>query len=175
MSGRRGRAPIEAPWSEIKDAYMLGEPAKSICKRYPQVNPNTLRFRASREGWITPRNLKSKLKSEVAKVNAAVLRGELEPSVAEKQKDTIRTTARTIAARQEAHAELVAEIAGTKLRKNRLPDIKTWRDADIADKMARRAMGMDDDKPDAVVNVGVLASGGVFDEFSMGPPVEEGG
>ena len=174
--GKRGRPPKDdVPWEDIKNAYMLGEPCGVICERYPGLKPGTLRSRASREGWTTPRNIKQKLAERVNAVKVAELTGELSSTQAKGQLNQLDAVVETLAERQAEHRETIARITEKKFSKHKLPPIKTWRDADIADKMARRALEMDSDTPDAVINVGVLGGGAIVDEYSPPPEVSPAG
>lgn len=169
---KRGRPPkTDVPWEDIKNAYMLGEPCGVICERYPGLKPGTLRSRASREGWTTPRNIKQKLAERVNAVKVAELTGNISPAQAKGQLTNLDAVVETLAQRQAEHRETISRITEKKFNKHKLPAIKTWRDADIADKMARRALDMDSDTPDAVINVGVLGGGTIVDEYSA-PVVE---
>lgn len=169
--GKRGRPPkTDVPWEDIKNAYMLGEPCGVICERYPGLKPGTLRSRASREGWTTPRNIKQKLAERVNVIKVAELTGNLSPAQAKGQINNLDAVVETLAERQAEHRETISRITEKKFKKHKLPPIKSWRDADIADKMARRALEMDSDTPDAVINVGVLGGGAIVDEYV--PPPE---
>jgi len=171
---KRGRPPKDdVPWEDIKNAYMLGEPCGVICERYPGLKPGTLRSRASREGWTTPRNIKQKLAERVNEVKVAEMTGTLSPAQAKSQLTNLDAVVDTLAQRQAEHRETISRITEEKFSKHKLPPIKSWRDADIADKMARRALDMDADTPDAVINVGVLGSGAVIDDRSAPVVLEE--
>ena len=174
--GKRGRPPKDdVPWEDIKNAYMLGEPCGVICERYPGLKPGTLRSRASREGWTTPRNIKQKLAERVNVIKVAELTGSLSPAQANGQLNNLDAVVETLAQRQAEHRETISRITEKKFNKHKLPPIKSWRDADIADKMARRALEMDSDTPDAVINVGVLGGGAIVDEYVPPPEVSPAG
>jgi len=146
-----------------------------ICGRYPGLKPGTLRSRASREKWATPRNISTKLIERTNHIAAAEMRGELTPGQADRQMTDIEKVAETIAEKQAAHKDVVHNIAKKALSKHRLPKIKSWRDAQIADNMGRKALGMDEDTPDAIINIGVLGGGAVVDDYAPTPepqPVE---
>ena len=98
--------------------------------------------------------------------------GTLSPAQAKSQLTNLDNVVDTLAQRQAEHRDTIARITQKKFSKQKLPPIKTWRDADIADKMARRALDMDADTPDAVINVGVLGSGAVIDDYSSSPTLE---
>lgn len=157
------------PWDDIKNAYMLGEPSGVIADRYPGLKPGTIRSRASRESWPTPRNISTKLAEQTNKVRAAELRGEISKLDADKQIAQIDHVAETIAEKQKSHAETIQEITKKKFQTQKLPPIKTWKDAKIADDMARRALDMDKEKQDTIVNVGILHGQGVEDNEADAP------
>lgn len=164
MAHSVGRPPRKnIPWDKIKDAYLLGETSTKIASRY-DIKPSTIRSKASREGWPTPRNIKVKLAEQINDIKAAQLKGEMEYHEAEKQMNHLDTVAKTLSARQAAHRETISDIVGKKIKTNRVPEIKTWRDLDTADKIQRRALDMDRDSPDSVINVGILGSVEVVDE-----------
>lgn len=153
------------PWDDIKNAYMLGEPSGVIADRYPGLKPGTIRSRASRESWPTPRNISTKLAEQTNRVRAAELRGDISKVEADKQLSDIDKVAESIAEKQASHAEVIQEITKKKFQKHKLPPIKTWKDAKIADDMARRALEMDKENRDTIVNVGILHGNGVSDDM----------
>ena len=150
-------------WDKIKDAYLLGETSTRIAKRYG-LKPSTIRARASKEGWPTPRNLKVKIAEQINEVKVKQLKGEIPYHEAERQMNHLDTVAKTLYQRQEAHRQTIAEIVDKKIKTNKVPEIKTWKDLDTADRIQRRALEMDKDSPDAVINVGVLGSAEIVDE-----------
>jgi hypothetical protein len=51
----------------------------------------------------------------------------------------------------------VFKIAHDALKKSRLPAPRTWKDAQIADNMARKAVGLDEERGNtSVINVGFM-------------------
>lgn len=159
-----GRPPNNSfPWEDIKNAYLLGESSGVIAERYPGLKPGTIRSRASREKWTTPRNISAKLTERVNKVHADRLRGDISESESQNKLAELDRVADTIASRQAAHREAIQNITREKFKGHKLPPIKTWKDADIADKMARRALDLDKDTPDAIINVGILHGNGIED------------
>ena len=151
------------PWDEIRDAYLLGESSVSIGKRY-KMNPSTIRCYASREKWMTPRNVKQRLAKEITKTKAAELRGHLTSEEAAQRIGDIKNVRDTLQARQQEHRAKIEDIVGSKIKSHKLPAIKTWRDLDTADRIQRRALEMDKDTPNAVVNVGVLSGGAIVED-----------
>ena len=155
---------------------MLGEPSGVIADRYPGLKPGTIRSRASREKWPTPRNISTKLAEQTNRVRAAELRGDISKIEAEQQIQQIDQVAETIAEKQASHAETIHKITKKNFEKHKLPPIKTWKDAKIADDMARRALDMDKEKTNTIVNVGVLHGQGIVDlheEDDTEPPAPQ--
>lgn len=157
------KAKKDIPWPEIRDAYLLGESSVSIGERF-KVNHNTIRCRASREKWATPRNVHQKLAREITRTKAAELRGQLTPEQAQARMNDIQHTQKTLQQRQQEHRDNITDILGVQLGKTKLPPIKSYRDLDIADKIQRRALDMDKETPNAIVNVGILSGGAIIDE-----------
>lgn len=54
-----------AVWAKVKDAYLAGEPAASVARRF-DVGVGNLRFRASKQGWTRKAQIQSEAAEEAA-------------------------------------------------------------------------------------------------------------
>jgi hypothetical protein len=91
---------------------------------------------AKREGWQ-----KSDIESDRYNISATVA----------------RVVTETWAEKAEAHRQKMFKLASDALDKASLPPPKNWRDAETADKIARRASGLDDDSGQrTLVQIGML-------------------
>lgn len=76
-------------------------------------------------------------------------------------KELLEVAESSLAAGGKAHSELIFKKAHAALAATKLPPLKTWKDIEIADRIARRAAGLDKEggggRP--IINLGILAGG----------------
>ena len=127
-------------WLAVKTCYLAGMSTTDIAEKF-QINANTVTTKAWKTGW----NKLRKLPEDVP----------LEKSLIEKMADALEEDWKT---KGSAHRRLVFDKANTALREANLPAPRTWKDAQIADSMARKAAGLEDSEntKSTVVNVGWL-------------------
>lgn len=123
----------EIPWEEIKKACCEGMTFAEAGRKF-NVKDATIRKRALRKQWPTPHEVGKKAKAIAAQADATGKTALELAAVA---------VAATLAERGEKHREEVFEKASGALKKAKLKPPRNWKDADIADKMARRAAGLD--------------------------------
>lgn len=152
-------------WAQIKDAYLLGETSSALASRYG-VAPSTIRTRASREEWTTPRNVKRKLVERTTKIRAQNIRGELTNAETDVALDAVTAIGESITEQQSAHKESIQRLLRKQIKQTKLPKIKSYKDLETADKIMRRTLDMDSDKQDTIINVGVLGSSVIIDDNS---------
>ena len=100
------------------------------------VKSCTIRQVAKREGW-------QKVNIESDRLNIAAT--------------VSRVVTETWAEKAEAHRQKMFKLASDALDKASIPPPKNWRDAETADKIARRASGLDDDSGQrTLVQIGML-------------------
>lgn len=68
-----------AVWAKVKDAYLAGEPAASVARRF-DVGVGNLRFRANKEGWTRKAQLQAEVVEEAAEQTR--LEGRADPEAA---------------------------------------------------------------------------------------------
>jgi len=142
---------------KIKQEYMFGATSTELASKY-KIKPQRIRTRASREGWITPRNLDQKVDERLKEIDKAEAAGDISHKEAEKKKQTIEEFRENLHERQEEHKVAIDGLAKKMLEsvKDRPPKIKTVRDLDTLDRIARRNLDMDDKGNDAMINLNVL-------------------
>lgn len=145
-------------WEAIRQGYLLGDSADDLAQRFG-VKSGTIRSRASRQGWITPRNIEKKIAEHEEAVDEQLKAGLIDPDVASEKKNAIAETRDVLKEQQRKHRETVAEIVRKKFKNHKLPAIKTWKDAKIADDMARRSLEMDkEDESSPLIQIGLLGN-----------------
>lgn len=139
-------------WDKIRDGFIAGIPSRDLQEMFGPT-PEAIRKRAEREKWPTPARI-TKMRREFG----------LENHVSGKHVDDLaRAMAELETEKILRHRALVARMAHEKLKQSTLAPPKNWRDAEIADKMARRALGLEDGpQQQTLINLGVLGGSGSF-------------
>lgn len=121
---------------------MLTEDYGAAAKHF-NVKEDTIRKRAKRHLWPLPSVIAAKaLALKSAGTVQKAQNGALSDQVV-----------KTLAERGEEHAKTVFDLASTELAKLKKLPIRNWKDAEIADKAARRAAGMGNDDEGARVSI----------------------
>ena len=129
-------------WKTVEAAICIGGLGYSEAGRKFGIEPHAIMMKAKRHGWPVP--------SKIAKRVEALQKSVTERAVCERNRacndKVVDTIAESWAERGEAHRALAFDLAHNALReaaRKGLP-IENWRDADLADKSARRNAGLDD-------------------------------
>ena len=126
-------------WRSIEAAVCIGGLGYSECGRKFNVSPHAIIMKAKRNGWAVPSKIAERTKALQARYKAC-------ESNRNSNEEVIQTVAQSWAERGEQHRALAFQLAHDSLKaaaKKGLP-IESWRDADLADKSARRNAGLDD-------------------------------
>ena len=130
----------KATWDAVKVAYLSGMSCKDIAENFG-ILENTVQIKVCKEGWN--KIIKESIKSVTP-----------EPKALEKVADMLENDWKSKGAAHRAH---IYKIAHDALKKSSLPAPRTWKDAQIADNMARKAVGLDEEKGStSVINVGFM-------------------
>ena len=131
-------------WKAIEAAICIGGLGYSEAGRKFNISPHAIMMRAKRHGWAVP--------SKIAKRVEALQKSVTERAVCEANRHcndlAVEIIAQSWAERGEQHRLLAFQLAHNSLKpaaKRGLP-IEDWRDADLADKTARRNAGLDSGK-----------------------------
>ena len=119
--------------------YLNGMTPREISKNFG-IPENTIYTKIAKAGW-------SKIKKEA-------LAKEPEPQEVEILAKVMEENWKEKGA---AHRAVVYEMAHKALKSAKLPTPRSWKDAQIADNMARKAVGLDEEKGStSVINVGFM-------------------
>jgi hypothetical protein len=134
----------ETTWKLVESAVCVGGLGFSECGRKFGVTPHAIMQRAKRHGWPMP--------SKIAKRVEALQKSVTERAVCERNRacndKVVDTIAESWAERGEAHRAVAFNLAHSELKasyKRGLP-IEDWSAAEKADRMARRAAGLDSEE-----------------------------
>jgi hypothetical protein len=129
----------KVPWTGIQRLIESGSIGYAEAAKKMGVSVEAVRQKAYRERWLSPERVK-----KAAGSLCAVMPEEVLQDAADSWRE-----------KGECHRVRVFELAHEALQRARLPTVKTWSDAQVADNMARKAIGLDDEtaKTNAVINV----------------------
>ena len=125
-------------WKGVEAAICIGGLGYSECGRKFNVSPHAIIMKAKRHGWAVPSKIAERTKALQARYKAC-------ESDRNGNEEVIQAVAQGWAERGEQHRLLAFQLAHNSLKraaKRGLP-IEDWRDADLADKTARRNAGLD--------------------------------
>jgi hypothetical protein len=141
--------PLNVPWDKIRTIVEKGTSLTDVAKLYG-ITPNAVRTRSHREKWNTPKRVESQI-DKVARLHGN--------RVAENASLAEQLMIAEGGQKATASAAMVDFDQATKdyrskgvLKMARLLDStiiappRTWKDYDIADKMMRRLLGIDDNE-----------------------------
>jgi hypothetical protein len=138
---------LDIDWNAARRAIELGASYEQVAATFG-VGHATIRKRALRHGWLTPE-----------KAHEAVVSG-----ITIKRHDPAKATAMVTEAlgmtwqqKGEAHRNLVFDIAHNAIKKAKMPAPVKWAELDIADKLARKAAGLE--SGESQVNIAILPNG----------------
>jgi hypothetical protein len=124
-------------WDAVKLGYLHGAHPKELAKRFG-IAENTLYTKVGKAGWY--------------KIRKEAIAQEPQPKAVEMVAQLMEEDWK---AKGAAHRSMVYEMATKALKSAALPSPRSWKDAQIADNMARKAVGLDEEKGNtAVVNIG---------------------
>ena len=137
--GSKPRIPKET-WLAVKTCYLAGMSTNDIADKFG-INRDTITTKTWKAGWNKLRRLPDSQPVDKTMVE----------KVAEMLEEDWKS-------KGSAHRRLVFEKANSALREANLPAPRTWKDAQIADSMARKAAGLEDaeNTKSTIVNVGWL-------------------
>jgi hypothetical protein len=135
----------EATWDAVKSACIAGMGYSEAARTFGIRSPHAVIMRSRRDKWPVP----SRVEERARQLQDSLQR---RSEAAEQRRDcneiTTETLAQSWAERGEQHRLLAFQLAHNSLKtaaKRGLP-IEDWRDADLADKTARRNAGLDSEE-----------------------------
>jgi hypothetical protein len=161
----------EATWLAIEKAVVAGMGYSEAARVFGIRCPHAIIMRSRRDKWPVPSRVEER---------ARQLRDSLQrrSAAAEQRRDgnemTTETLAQSWAERGEQHRAVAFQLAHDSLKaaaKKGLP-IESWRDADLADKTARRNAGLDDSKA-RKVSIGMTLINQRLDSIQLPPQLDD--
>jgi hypothetical protein len=155
----------DAVWLHVRDAICAGVDATIVSNR-TGVSERWIEMRATKENWLTPARRELIMKQYQLD----------DPARLARIKDDLEIAAAALSAEKIIeHRAFVATMASTKMKEGQA-DIeapRSWKEMDIADRMARRALGLEDGPQTAnVIQIGSLDSLNVEDAPVYNAPVQ---
>ena len=145
-----GHPRVRTDWEEIRALIASGVTYAEVSERYG-IKVDALRQRAKRGNWPTVDRVNIKA-NELAKERQAL--SVTSVMSCPQKSDITEVLADSWLERQENHRLLAFKLANGALNRVKAPKIRGWRDIDTADKMARRAAGLDESQSQTI-NVGL--------------------
>lgn len=138
-------------WAAAREAAAAGVPLAAIASR-AGLGKSWLEARSRQEKWMTPERRAALLREYEAK----------DPAMVQQAIDEITlATAALSSDRALLHRGKIADLTAKKLEEatKTIAAPKTWKDVQILDTMARKALGLEDDaKPTAMIQMNLLST-----------------
>lgn len=144
--------PLNVNWDAIRIEFSHGVSIPTLAKKY-EVSEGTLKARSSREKWIEMRPEAHATKTQ--------------PPVVEAAKEVAKTVAESWAEKGERYRKMVFGKTASLVEQATLNPPKNWKDVEIADKIARRAAGLDnlETQVNTIIGLGSLDDGPMVADF----------
>ena len=142
--------PLDVPWDKIKEVAEKGTPLVDVAKLFG-ISKDSVRMRSQRENWNTPKRVQQKLnrasgmQSRRAAENASLASQLYDAELSQNVTDTATKGLDFDKATKDYRAKGVLKMAKL-LDSTIIAPPRTWKDYDIADKMMRRLLGIDDNE-----------------------------
>jgi hypothetical protein len=146
---------LNVPWDKIKESVEAGMPVVKVANLF-SIKPDTIKQRSLREKWYTPRRKAAALKKEIEEQGNRVPGPQRQMVIANAIMEE-QMNNRTSAASLSSTSSSVDFDTATKdyrskgvLKMAKILDAtviappRSWKDYDIADKMMRRLLGIDE-------------------------------
>jgi len=141
---------LDVPWDKIKEVAEKGTPLVDVAKLFG-ISKDSVRMRSQRENWNTPKRVQNKLskasgmQGRRAAENASLASQLYEAEVSQNVTDTATKGLDFDKATKDYRSKGVLKMAKL-LDSTIIAPPRTWKDYDIADKMMRRLLGIDDNE-----------------------------
>ena len=153
---------LDVPWDKIREVAEKGTPLVDVAKLF-NINKYAVRMRSARENWNTPKRVQKKLNKAIEMqgdrvARQAVLSDQLNGGEDGKNSTLSSTTPLDFdQATKDYRTKGVLKMAKL-LDSTIIAPPRTWKDYDIADKMMRRLLGIDDNegKSNTIVQLQVV-------------------
>jgi len=145
-------AALDVNWDAIRIEFAHGVSIPELARKY-EISEGTLKARSAREKWVDMR----------PETHATGL----QQGVLESAKQGAKVVGQSWAERGEVYRRMVFDKTATLMEQATLTPPKNWKDADIVDKMARRAAGLDniETQVNTIIGIGSLEDGPIRADF----------
>ena len=155
---------LDVPWDKIKEVAEKGTPLVDVAKLF-NISKDSVRMRSQRENWNTPKRVQNKLnKASGVQSRRAAENASLASQLYEAEGGQISTATSSKVvdfdhATKDYRSKGVLKMAKL-LDSTIIAPPKTWKDYDIADKVMRRLLGIDDNegKSNTIVSLQLVNS-----------------
>lgn len=136
-------------WAAIKQGCLAGLPLEELSTKYA-VNFDTIRVRAERLGWLVPRKLGQEVARQLENAPSSTI-SEKKPSAPARRRDWVEAASE--------YRNMIMDKLEVAVQGMNLESPKTWRDAEIADRMARKAVGLESGETTVVQTIIPIGKG----------------
>lgn len=169
----------ENDWKGIRDLYVTGAATGDNLAKQFGIEGHTLRKRASREAWTTPFKVAKQavtIRGKVVQAKDIINRVSQSKGIEPIKVDQSELSALNWEQKGEKQRSIVFDLAIKALQRlqNRPEplEIVDWQDAERADKMARRAAGLDSDEQSIKVNVNLALVNQRLEQIGLEMPAD---
>jgi hypothetical protein len=136
---------LDVPWDKIRESCEKGTSLTQVAKLFG-IKVDAVRRRSQRENWNTPRRVSGQLDKFAGLHNAKVARNQSVIDQLNESKDPQNhlVTATDLETISKEYRNKAADKLFKILSQTIIAPPRTWKDFDIADKMMRRTLGLDD-------------------------------
>lgn len=137
-------------WQAVEKAVCAGMGYSEAARRFGVRSPHAIIMRARRNRWPVPSRIVERAHALQRSVTA---RAAVTEGIRQGNEEVAESLAASWAEKGEQHRALAFGLSHTALAKSKPPALQTWRDMEIADKMARRAAGLDSEGATGNTNI----------------------
>jgi hypothetical protein len=148
---------LNVPWDKIKESVEAGMPMGKVADLF-SIKKDTIRARSLREQWVTPKRRSAALKKQMEEKGnrvtgqqgrMAAVNESLTKQIIQAEAGQLSTATASVSdfdqATKDYRGRGVAKLA-MLLDQTIIAPPRNWKDFDIADKMMRRLLGIDDNE-----------------------------
>lgn len=148
--------PVPVNWDAIRIEFAHGISIPELARKY-SLSQGTLKARSAREKWVDMR----------PETHAKGVATGLQHGILESAKAGAKVVGESWAERGESYRRMIFEKTSKLMDQATLAPPKNWKDADVADKMARRAAGLDnlETQVNTIIGLGSLDDGPMKADF----------
>jgi hypothetical protein len=145
-------AALNVNWDAIRIEFAHGVSIPDLSRKY-EISEGTLKARSAREKWV-------EMRPETHATG-------LQQSVLESAKQGAKVVGQSWAERGDAYRRMIFDKTSQMMEQASLAPPRNWKDADIVDKMARRAAGLDnlETQVNTIIGIGSLEDGPIKADF----------